>query len=185
MNKVQTKDKYINLYKEYHSNKNNYQGVSYGKEHQKITELVRETKSQTLLDYGCGKATQYHLQGLHHDFPCGMPTLYDPAVPEYSTLPDGPFDGIYSTDVMEHIPEEVIPSVFEYIFGNAQKFVYLAICTRLANAILPNGENAHCTVKPMTWWVDMVEKHAPKKVLTHIRTYGDDNNYKVLTSMQN
>ena len=56
-----------------------------------------------------------------------MPALYEPAIPEYGNLPEGPFDGI---DAMEHIFKEVIPSVFEYIYIVAQKFVFLGICTR-------------------------------------------------------
>jgi hypothetical protein len=81
---------------------------------------------------------------------------------------------------MEHIPEEQIPEVFEYIFSHADKFVFLGISTKLAKALLPNGENAHCTVKPIEWWTSMVEKHAPKRVYTHIKTYGECNNYHIL-----
>jgi hypothetical protein len=105
-----------------------------------------------------------------------MPTLYDPGVPEYDTLPEGIFDGVYSTDVMEHIPKEQIPETFETIFEKAEKFVFLAICTQPAIAILPNGENAHCTVEP----ISMIEKYAPKRVYTHIKTYGNCNSYEIL-----
>ena len=65
----------------------------------------------------------------------------------YDTLPDGPFDGVISTDVLEHIPEEHLPETFDQIFSRAERFVFLAICTRKAIAILPSGENAHCTLR--------------------------------------
>ena len=109
-----------------------------------------------------------------------MPSLYDPAVPEFEVLPEGPFDGIYSTDVMEHIPKEQLPETFNYIFSRAEKFVFLAICTKPAIAVLPSGENAHCTVEPIGFWTTMIEKYAPKRVYTHVKTYGNCNNYQIL-----
>jgi hypothetical protein len=137
-----------------------FQGNSYISQHHLIATLVKETESKTLLDYGCGKARQYTVDKLHEEWGF-MPTLYDPAIPEYENLPEGPFDGIYSTDVMEHIPREIIPSIFEYIYSNAQK-------------------NAHCTVEPMDWWIEMINSHAPRSVYTHVHTYGLDNNYMIL-----
>ena len=90
------------------------------------------------------------------------------------------YDLIILRDVMEHIPKEQLPETFENIFGKSEKFVFLAICTKPAIAILPSGENAHCTVEPIEWWKTMVEKYAPKRVYTHLKTYGHCNNYEIL-----
>ena len=170
---------YIKLYKEYHSsNKNLYEGDSYEAHHDTIKNLVINTDSKSLLDYGCGKAIQYTHKKLHNAWGF-MPSLYDPGVEKFSVKPDDNFDGIYSTDVLEHIPKEVIPSVLEYIFNHANKFVFLAICTRPAGTILSNGENAHCTVEMIDWWVEQILKHDPK-VLVHIKTYGYCNNEKII-----
>ena len=46
--------------------------------------------------------------------------------------------------------------------------------------ILPSGENAHCTVEPIGFWETMIEKYAPKRVYTHLKTYGNCNNYSIL-----
>ena len=170
---------YIVQYKQYHRENNNYSGNSLQPQAMHIQDLIIDTKSQTVLDYGCGKGHQYTKWNMHKDWGL-MPELYDPAVPTHDVLPNKQFDGIISTDVMEHIPEEQIPEVFEYIFSHADKFVFLGISTQLAKALLPNGENAHCTVKPIEWWTNMVEKHAPKRVYTHIKTYGECNNYNIL-----
>ena len=67
---------------------------------------------------------------------------------------------------------------FEEIFSRAKRFVFLAICTRPAIAVLPSGENAHCTLEPMSWWVEQIRPYS--KVYTHIKTYGNDNNYEIL-----
>ena len=171
---------WIEEYKKYHAELNtNYPGNNLKPQLHHIKDLVKDTKSETLLDYGCGKGLQY-TKWKHHEELGVMPSLYDPAVPEYENLPEGPFDGVYSTDVMEHIPKEQLPQVFAHIFGKAQKFVFLAICTRPAIATLPSGENAHCTVEPIKFWTTMIEKYAPKRVYTHVKTYGDCNNYEIM-----
>ena len=173
-------NEWIEQYKQYHANLNtNYPGNNLKAQLQHIKDLVQDTKAETLLDFGCGKGLQY-TKYKHHEELGIMPALYDPAVPEYEELPEGQFDGIYSTDVMEHIPREQIPETFQTIFSKAEKFVFLAICTQPAIAVLPNGENAHCTVEPIGWWVNLIEKYAPKRVYTHLKTYGNCNNYEIL-----
>ena len=105
-------------------------------------------------------------------------SLYDPAYEEHNILPEKTFDGVISTDVLEHIPEEVIPKTLSQIFERAEKFVYLAICTRLAQAILPNGENAHCTVKEPNWWENHILSANKDKVMTEVHWYGNHNDYR-------
>lgn len=173
------RDKHVYQYKKYHLDPDVYPGNSFKNSFSEITSLIKETKAKTLLDYGCGKGLQYTESNMHESWGI-MPTLYDPAVSKYEHLPKGPFDGIYSTDVMEHIPEEVIPSVLKYIFGKAKKFVFLGVSTRPAIQSLPNGENAHCTVKPIEWWIDMIMKYAPKACYTHLKCYGNSNGYQVM-----
>ena len=58
--------------------------------------------------------------------------------------------------------------------------MFLGIATAPADAILPNGDNAHCTVEPIGWWESMIKKYAPKRVYTHIKTSGNCNNYSIL-----
>ena len=171
---------WIEQYKQYHKEHTEYGnggGLKFYLQH--IIDLVQDTKAETLLDYGCGKAEGYLHHKHHKNWGDIMPSLYDPAIPEYEVLPDGNFDGVISFDVLEHIPKEQIPETFQTIFSKAKKFVFLGIATAPAKAILPNGENAHCTVEPIGWWETMVEKYAPKRVYTHIKTSGDINyNYK-------
>jgi hypothetical protein len=79
---------------------------------------------------------------------------------------------------MEHIPEEQIPHVFKQISQSATRFVFLAIATDLAIALLPNGENAHCTIKPLDWWVDTwKDVSSNKDLIVHIKTYGQYEGY--------
>jgi len=167
---------YIEQYKEYHKDYTKYPGDNLAPQLHHILELIQITQSTTLLDYGCGKGNQW----INNILPV-KPTLYDPAVPQYENKPKGQFDGVISTDVMEHIPEEQISQVFREISTYATRFVFLCIATNPAIAVLPNGENAHCTLKPLEWWVDTWKEHTTNKDLqVHIKTYGQYRGYQVI-----
>ena len=173
-------NEWIEQYKQYHLENTDYGNGGCLKFYlQHIVDLVQDWNAESLLDFGCGKAEGY-LEYKHHEHWGIMPSLYDPAIPEYQNIPEGTFDGVISFDVMEHIPKEQIPETFDQIFSRADKFVFLGIATSPAEAVLPNGDNAHCTVEPIGWWEEMVHKHAPKKVCTHIKTAGYCNNYSIL-----
>ena len=77
------------------------------------------------------------------------------------------FDGIYSYDTIEKLPKEQLPEILGNIYSNSDRFVYLGIST--------NGG-----VEPIGWWKTMIEKYAPRKVYTHIKTYGNCNSYEIL-----
>ena len=168
---MNTHDKYVNQYKELINKDANYaRGWELDKLNscQIICDLIEKTKSETLLDYGCGQGKQYTEDKVHEKYNFLMPTLYDPAVELYSSLPNEIFDGIISTDVLEHIPEDVLPSTFEYMFNHATKFLYLKIATNKACTILPNGENAHTTIKPYKWWSSTIKKYNTNNILVYL-----------------
>lgn len=179
MNTESLKLEYINQYKKIReTNKSVFPGRSLTCHNniQQIKLLIDETNSKTILDYGCGGGEQYTELNSHKEWGIDMPALYDPAEKEYSTLPTNTFDGIISTDVFEHIPEEVIPECLEWIYTHAKKFVYLGISTTLAKKILPNGDNAHCTVKPIEWWEEQIKKYSSdKNIITELLCYGNSN----------
>jgi len=77
------------------------------------------------------------------------------------------FDGIYTYETLEKLPKEQLPEILGNIYSNSERFVYLGIST--------NGG-----VEPIGWWKTMIEKFAPRKVYTHIKTYGNCNNYEIL-----
>lgn len=134
------------------------------------TELVRlgryfkQFGVRTVLDYGCGKA-RYHNEGFEAQFESGSAqmtareywgvasvTLYDPGYAPYAKLPADTFDAVISTDVMEHLPEDDVPWVLAEIFSFARSFVFVNVASYPAVKTLPDGGNAHCTVRPAEWW---------------------------------
>jgi len=163
----------INQYKELHKTEYSTSATNLHKE--SISQFLKLKECETILDYGCGKAVQYFKEDIHNTHFLGiMPSLYDPAVEDYSSMPEGKFDAVISTDVLEHIEEEDLDKVFEEIYSKAEKFVYLGICKSPALAILPDGRNAHVTQKPIEWWEEKIKPHA--NVFTLLFVY--DNNGK-------
>ncbi len=61
-----------------------------------------------------------------------------------------------STDVLEHITEPDLPWILDELFGYANKFVFANIACYPAKKSLPNGKNAHCTVREPDWWRGMI-----------------------------
>lgn len=135
-----------------------------------IAEIVGEFKSKTILDYGCGLGLQYRRERIHRLWANSPPVLYDPAVERYSAKPEGQFDGVLSTDVLEHIPEEELDAVLTEIFGYATQWVFLSVCCRPSKHILfDDGTNVHVTVKPQEWWNERIAEfsngHRAKTIL--------------------
>jgi hypothetical protein len=127
-----------------------------------IRRLVELTGARTVLDYGSGKGQQYF--PLPFTDPGGAVHVgiaawwgvevhcYDPAYPAFATLPAGRFDGVISTDVLEHCPEEDLPWIVAEMFSYAGRFLFANVACYPAKKRLPSGENAHCTVRPPEWW---------------------------------
>ena len=117
-----------------------------------VKEMCLTHQSKSILDYGCGLGEQYTRFQLQNWWGI-MPTLYDPGVAALSKRPEGVFDGVIVSDVMEHIPEGALDIVINDIVNYAKQWVFFSICCRPANRILPNGQNAHITVMPKEWWL--------------------------------
>jgi hypothetical protein len=133
-----------------------------------IKRLVQSTQSTSILDYGCGKGLQYQWTDLKLKDGTIAPTLksywgvddircYDPAVPKFMALPTQKYDGVISTDVLEHVPTDDVDWILQEIFGFANKFVFLNIACHKAKARLPDGRNAHTNAHPPSWWRPKLE----------------------------
>ncbi len=112
----------------------------------------------SFLDYGCG---QGNLAEIFKNKRKIKIYKFDPALEEYSykssTLK---VDLIANCDVMEHIPENEINDILNDMFKISNK-VFFNIYLKKAETILPNGENAHCTIKPKKWWLNKIKKIFP------------------------
>lgn len=134
-----------------------FRGLSVINHDREIHGLIRATGSVRLLDYGCGLGHQYTEQQLHKRWGVPMPTLYDPGVAGLDTKPQGRFDGVICSDVLEHVPEELVDNVIAELFDYAERFLWASVCCRPAKKFFDpdtRTRNLHLTVQPQKWWVD-------------------------------
>ena len=66
-------------------------------------------------------------------------------------------DIVLCFDVLEHIFINDVPWVINDLFKNANKCIVINVACYNAAALLPNGENAHITVRPPSWWLGQIE----------------------------
>ena len=137
-----------------------------------IKRLIDAHGARTILDYGAGKGLQYRprpivvdgrhvADGVAEYWDVDEVHCYDPGYAPHSARPEGRFDGVISTDVLEHCPEEDLAWILGEIFAYATRFVYLNVACFPARKHLPSGENAHVTVRAPQWWRDQVAAAAP------------------------
>ena len=118
----------------------------------RIATLVSMTGAASLLDWGSGKGYQYLADRVHDRWGGVLPVCYDVGVPQLDRYPTKAYDGVICTDVLEHIMPADVDGVLAAVHGFAIKFVYMGICCRPAGKLLPDGENAHQTIRPPEWW---------------------------------
>ncbi len=116
---------------------------------------IFERKPISIIDYGCGQS-----QLANFIIYCGIQKVcqYDPAIEIYSKKPSGTFDLLINIDVLEHIPEDELDSIIRDMRSYSD-FAIFIIDVRPAKTILPNGMNAHVTVRPVEWWRKKLEKY--------------------------
>jgi hypothetical protein len=143
-----------------------FPGASLPAQATRIKRLIDATGATTILDYGSGKGRQYDLRDARLADDLIVPSIadywnvdyvhcYDPSFPPFSKLPAGKFDGVISTDVLEHCPEGDVPWIVGEMFAFAERFVFATIACYPARKRLPTGENAHCTIRPPEWWAEL------------------------------
>jgi hypothetical protein len=144
----------VDLYRALHNAEASY-GTTANRLTPYILPFAREVAPKRILDYGCGKSQICNELAARLG---AEPVKYDPAIPALSARPEGQCDFAINNDVLEHIPEEQLDAIIAEIRSFAPKAVF-TISVALADAILENGENAHCTVRPPEWWQARLTKH--------------------------
>lgn len=119
-------------------------------------QIMRDTGSITVLDYGCGKGglvIQLRNEGAQiHG--------YDPAVEEFSGEPQ-PADLIVCFEGPEHFEPECVEACLAHIRKLTCIAAWLVTALNPSKEILPDGRNAHACIQPAEWWIDQFSKHFP------------------------
>lgn len=156
---------YKEAYQQLHdSNQLTFAGATCVRYAGQIAELVRRVRPPRILDYGSGKGVQYLRWRIHERWGGILPDCYDPGVPYLSKRPKPGYRGIICCDVLEHIAEDDLPEILGDVFGlvgQLPAFVFFSICCRPSkHKTLPDGRNAHLTVKPPEWWRQKLGSYA-------------------------
>jgi hypothetical protein len=147
----------VEFYRIYHREHAEY-GRTSGGEVDYVLAAVGEARPRSVLDFGAGKSALADSLAAHWG---ATATRYDPAIPEIATPPEGLFDLGLCTDVLEHVPEAELDAFLATLRAHAA-LSYIRVSTIPATKLLPNGENAHCTVRPADWWRDRLLAHWPE-----------------------
>ena len=122
-----------------------------------LQPIINKYDIKTVLDFGCGSGT-FKAEMTKRQFK-GFITEYDPGIPHKDKVPEGIFDMVVCTDVLEHIEKPYLQSVLKQIKDYDAKVVFFVIATRPANAVLADGRNAHLIVEKPKWWCDELDDY--------------------------
>ena len=129
-------------------------------------EKISQDSIKTVLDYGGG--------GSNWDEPNFEPSTGETAknffnVDEVNTFEPARgkiqkklSDCVICIDVLEHIFITDIPLVVEELFTLSKNLLIINVACYKAAAILPNGENAHITIRSPVWWKGVFDTVAVK-----------------------
>lgn len=148
-------EEYRQLLHQMHFDRGHFNGGTLTKYLADIQNYITEHDITTILDYGCGKGRAIPEQW-------NQVRLYDPGYQPFANKPTKTYDLVISTDVLEHVEEQYVDNVLEEIYGYADKAVYLAISTIKAKKTLPDGRNAHITIRSDKWWLECIKKAATR-----------------------
>ena len=134
-----------------------------------VKPFMRDHQVRSVLDYGSG-GSDWHASGFEPEsgqsavefFGLKSVSNYEPARTRDSVQKA---DCVTCIDVLEHIFITDVPKILTQIFETADRCVVLNIACYPAVALLPNGENAHITVRHPQWWkgvIDSISINFPK-----------------------
>lgn len=112
--------------------------------------LQYRVKHPRVLDFGAGECTLE--QNAKWSLPQVKVVSYDPGMFGINKLPEGPFDFVICTDVMEHVEPQHVEETLDYLRNVTTHATYFIIACSKAKTILPDGRNAHLTIETPQWW---------------------------------
>lgn len=119
-----------------------------------VKPILLNHKIKSILDYGCG-GSDYSKSGFSEEksaqdfFELDEVYLYEPA---RNIDQRQKSDAVLCFDVLEHVFISDVPNVVRELFSLSNKLLPINVACYSARALLPNGENAHITVRPPLWW---------------------------------
>lgn len=133
-----------------------FRGLNILQHAKQIAGLADVFTVKTVLDYGSGAGDQWRSPHKLADL-IGVRktdvTLYDPSF-QHHIVPDRKFDMVLCSDVLEHVPGDVVDEFIDSLFAHASKVVWASVCCRPAKKSFPDGTNLHVSLHALQWWYD-------------------------------
>ena len=131
-------------------------------------EKISNSKIKTILDYG-GGGSNWEEPNFEPSTGENAKTFFD--VKEVNTFEPArnlmekkQSDCVICMDVLEHIFIADVPNVIDELFSLSKNLLIINVACYKAAAMLPNGENAHITVRHPLWWkgsIDTIASNFP------------------------
>lgn len=119
-----------------------------------LPALIKGYNLSSMLDYGCGQSLLW--KNLEPLFPDMKYAEFDPCYEGKDVLPEGVFELVVCTDVLEHVEPEFLESTISRIFDYATRMVFLNVSMVESNKDLPDGRNSHLIQEPWEWWEQVI-----------------------------
>ena len=124
-------------------------------------EHISHPSIKTVLDYG-GGGSDWNAEGFEPSngasakqfFDVNTVTTFEPA---RNQMEKQESDCVVCIDVLEHIFITDVPKLINELFLLSKKLLVINVACYEAAALLPNGENAHITVRSPHWWKGMFD----------------------------
>jgi 2-polyprenyl-3-methyl-5-hydroxy-6-metoxy-1,4-benzoquinol methylase len=132
----------------------------------RVLDVIHEYKPLSVLDYGAGKGAlkvamiNYGVTE-HIDW-----REYDPAIPSMAAEPERA-DVVVCLDVLEHVEFTKIAAVLRHLCSLTAKACFIVVNTRASRAVLPDGRNAHISVRDAVWWRAQLKAAGLHEVRSH------------------
>jgi hypothetical protein len=121
-----------------------------------LQEIIKQYNCKTMLDYGCGKGTQYSGDELDFAQLIGINSynLYDPAYEKYKELPVGKWDLTVCLDVLPFIPEEDIDVVKNLMLSMTNTLCVVGLHSDLQAR---KSKKPFVCIKSEEWWEEKLQ----------------------------
>ncbi len=125
-----------------------------------VRMLTKRQDLKTVLDYGCGEGSlQKYVE--KHGITNRKWTLYDPGIAGIDVKPEGTFDLVVTTDVLEHVEPDQQDAVITELCNYADKAVFNEIaCYATAHKFSSGpykGQDLHINLKIPCLWKREIE----------------------------
>lgn len=129
-------------------------------------EHISDSSIKTVLDYG-GGGSDWDAPDFEPSNGASAKQFFDVKKvitfePARNQMEKQHSDCVVCMDVLEHIFITDIPNVIDELFSLTKKLLVINVACYKAAALLPNGENAHISVRSPHWWKGTIDAAAIK-----------------------